>query len=1361
MAKNPQVVYEFGRFRLDPQQRILLRDGQLVALAPKVLETLAMLVLHAGRIVEKEELLQSLWPESFVEEGNLTQNIFVLRKLLGDDRNGSAFIQTVPRRGYRFVAPVAVMEASATPPLQGANPMEYWGQHSPFRSLQAFEPEDNWLFFGRETETKDLLVRLDRSPVLALVGNSGSGKSSLVRAGLIPALHAGQFQHHGVPVRSWRIAVVRPSSAPFDYLAEALPRQLVPSASLKDQTDFIADCRAKLPAGGDSLRNAVTALANVAADGASPARVLLIADQFEEIFTLTSDSQVRQRYIDALLAAGGVGGPVPVHVVLVLRADFYANCLDHPSLSRSLAANLYNLPRMTADRLRESTEKRLALAGASAETGLIDSVLEDVGSEPGDLALLEHALGLLWEKSEGPHRVLSNRAYAEIGRLRGALGRHADAVYEHAGDEVQQRIVERIFLELVQLGEGAQDTRRRLPKSYFDSLRDPGNIAAVLAYLVSSRLISTGREGDQTFVEVSHEALIREWPALREWLNQNREELALQRRVQHAAEEWSDLDHDAGALLQGARLAQAEEWLAKHTDVPAIVRQFVQASIEARADAARREHETQERELAHQKAAADLARRSATRLRWFSIALAVLLLVAVGAAWFAFHLQVMEKSRTLAVQAAELAPHDQGRALDLALQSWRTAKTEESHLAIAKVFPQPLEIFKHEGAVVVAKFSPDGQRILTASYDHTARVWSADDGRLLATLQGHTDKVEYADFSPNGERIVTVSSDKTARVWNSADGHLLFTLQGHSSRVWRAAFSHDGLRIVTASDDHTARVWASADGSLLATLQGHTKTVGTANFSPDGQLIITTSWDGTARLWNNSNGSQMMTLQHEGEVIGAAFSPDSLRIVTASYDGTARVWDSAGGRLLLKLRHDGPVMDVMYSPDGQFIVTASKDHTARVWNSTDGRLLFTLQHDGAVEQASFSRDGRHIVTTSKGHARVWSSLSGRLLAMLVHADAVQDAAFSPDGHRIVTASNDHTARTWNTANGLLITTLRGHSGFVVHAEFAHDGQRIVTVSQDDTARLWRRADGRLLATLPGGPGGFTQAHFSPDDQRIVTAGADHTAQIWSGLDGRLVATLPGHTDWLWQAVFSPDGRRIVTASWDKTAKVWDATEDRLLATLQGHTDKVVHAAFSPDGRRIVTASFDHTARVWDSSDGHLLAILKGHTDRVWRASFSPDGRRIATASYDHTARVWDSSDGRPLAILQGHLDLVDAAEFSPDGNDIVTASWDHTARVWNTNGRLLAILQGHTGKLISAAFSADGRRIVTAGDDHTARIWSNTDYSFVAALNGHEGSIWQAAFSPDGQYLVTASLDNTARVWQVVTLDDIERMLAK
>lgn len=1355
MKDQPQVLYEFSGFRLDPTQRILIHKGEPVALTPKGFETLLFFVRNSGRLLEKDELMKALWPESFVEEGNLSQHIFVLRKALGDDQNGNTFIQTIPRRGYKFVAPVKelVIAGSGKASEQSLLSADYWKQHSPFRGLQVFEPQDAWLFFGRDSEIEELASRLTRTPVLVVVGNSGCGKSSLVRAGLVPALRVersgvqSQNGNHVADSGPWRVAVLRPSAAPFDYLAEVLPNQLAPGLSLGEQAEFIADCREKLPEGGEALRNAVSALANKATDGPDDTPILLVVDQFEELFTLTANREIRERYIDALLATSRWDGAVPVHLVLVLRADFYSHCIEYPGLSRCLETNVYNVPRMTHEQLRESIEKRLEIAGAVAEPGLIDALLDDIGSEPGDLALLEHALTQLWERCGGFASTLTNSAYAAIGRLRGALSAHADEVYGALSEE-QKPLAQKIFLELVHLGDGAPDTRRRVTKDFLLAFGTAEEVETLLTRLASNRLIAISRESRQAFVEVSHEALIREWSSLREWIAQNREELRLGRRLGEAAEEWESLKKDSGALLQGARLAQGQEWLLRHQDASALVREFIQASIDAHEEADRRE-------LRRQKAAAK-------RLRWFASALATLLIVALGAAWFAHRQKVLAEARTLAAQSEQMLTRDQGRALDLAIRSWNMVRTQEGYLAVTKALPQTLSVLKHEDEIASTLFSPDGQRILTASSDHTARVWSTADGHVLATLQGHTDKLEYAEFSPDGERIVTASDDHTARVWNTADGHLLAILHGHTERVWSAVFSFDGTRIVTASDDHTARVWNTADGRLLATLEGHGDAVFFGVFSRDGQHIITGSKDHTLRVWNTADGQSLATLQgHAGAVYCANFSPDGRRLVTASYDHTAKVWNIADGRLLATLSHDGPVSCATFSPDGQRIVTAGWDHTARIWNSADGRLLAVLAHEGKVNEAWFSADGQRIVTASYDRtARVWNAADGRLLATLQgHTGPVTHASFSADGRRILTGSSDGTARVWNLTAGRVLANLQGHTDRLRDVNFSPDGERIITTGFDHTARIWNAADGRWLTTLQGHTDELTHADFSPDGQRIITASGDQTARVWT-VDGRLLAVLAGHNASLPSAAFSPDSKRIVTPSFDTTARIWNVDTGRLLVTLQGHTGTVSRAIFSPDGKNIVTASYDHTARIWNADDGRLLATLP-HDGPVVRAAFSPDGQRIVTTSQDRTARVWKSSDGHLLAILRGHDGNVWETSFSPDGQRIVTSSEDHTARIWSaTDGRLLAILP-HADIVTDARFSSDGQRVITASVDRTARIWDAADGRLLAVLQGHSYTVWGAAFSPDGQRIATASSDQTARIWEVLTLDDIAKLLAQ
>jgi WD40 repeat protein/DNA-binding winged helix-turn-helix (wHTH) protein/energy-coupling factor transporter ATP-binding protein EcfA2 len=1377
------LIYEFSEFQISPERRLLIRNGAPVSLTPKGFDTLLFLVQNRGRVLEKHEFMGSLWPESFVEDGNLSQNIFVLRKLLGDDQNGARFIQTIPRRGYKFVASVKEIdtpvsevaylgqrqeyadseqsgntredvgqaaEFSQEQPAASSLAANYWSQHSPFRSLQVFEPEDSWLFFGRNADTDELLARLGRSPVVVIVGNSGSGKSSLVRAGVIPALRQGRFRCEGSSVDSWRIALLRPSGSPFDYLAEILPGALAPELSLKEQAEFIENCRNKLPLGGNSLRNSIIALRSTTAQDVRQAHVLLVVDQFEEIFTLQISHATRKKYIDILLAASQVDSAIPVHLILVLRADFYANCLEYADLSRCLETNPFNAPRMTPSQLRETIEKRLALAMAYAEPGLIDSLLEDVGVEPGNLALLEHALGQLWDKCGGSGCTLTTKAYSEIGRLKGALSTHADEVYGRFSDEAQKQFVQRIFLELVHLGEDSQDTRRRVRKADLLCLGVPEEVETLLARLSFSRLISMSREGQETFVEVSHEALIREWSRLRDWITHNRDELRLGRRLVQAAQEWESLSKDPGALLQGARLAQAEEWLAKQEETPALLREFLQAGIDARSEAAWKDRKAQERELNQQKV-------TAVRLRRLFFVLSTTLLIAIGATWYARRQQFIAESRGLAVRAEQLVNQDQPAALTLAIHAWQTAKTAEAHIAVADSFPNLLATLQgHTDFVYGAVFSPDGQRVLTFSEDKTARVWNVGSGQLRATLPAHTSSILSAVFSPDGERILTAGGDKMARVWNASSGQLLATLPADTSYVYSADFSPDGQRILTAGGDKTARVWNVGNRQLLVTLQGHTGPVLRAVFSPDGQRILTASADKTARVWNANTGQPLVTLQgHTDPVLRAVFSPDGQRILTGSLDKTARVWNAGSGQLLLTLPfHTNYVLRAMFSPDGQRIVIPGDDKTARVWNAGSGQLLATLQgHTDFVNASEFSPDGQRILTSSLDKtARMWNAGNGQLLLTL---HAVWDAQFSPDGQRILTITPKDTAQVWNaTISAELLATLEGHNGPVSMTVISPDGQRIVTASADKTARVWNATSGQLLATLEGHAGPVIRAAFSPDGQRIATASDDKTLRVWNAGSGQLLLTVSGYTGSVDEARFSPDGQSILTVSWDR-ARVWNAASGQLLLTLP-----VWGAArFSPDGQRILTTSIDNTAQLWNAASGQLLLTLHGHTDSVREARFSPDGQRILTASDDETARVWNAGSGQLLVTLNGHS-AFDNAVFSPDGQRILTTSKDNTAGVWNAgSGQLLVTLNGRFA-FDNAVFSPDGQRILTTSKDNTARIWNAASGQLLVTLNDYS-PFGNALFSPDGQRILTTTDGNTVEIFRLVPLAEVRELWVK
>jgi WD40 repeat protein len=1250
---------------------------------------------------------------------------------------------------HRLLAALKGETVASTTPL--------WKLVNPYRGLEAMTEANADYFYGRMRETAAALTALaDNSRCPILIGASGVGKSSVAQAGVLSALKSMRWPGAAPAAanswpkalhssRTWVRLIMRPGEAPLEALAEALTRLWQLDSKDPEQAALPRKWAKGLSAGDNTLADLIGATQEELKrrEGEAPERILLYVDQGEELYTRASQNDAK-RFSEVL--AEGLGDP-RLHAFASMRSDYFGRlqadeplfkCYEHVDvlpLDHARLQEVVTAPARALDVIFEDDQTADRIAAAAA-------------SEPGALPLLSYLLTDMWAGMV-ERRDATLRLPGEAIDVGGVLASRAEEFLK--GHPEEEKALHRLLtLKLAGVPPEGEPVRRQTTE---DECTDAEWALARRLSEHPWRLVVIGeRAVDRRIVaEVAHEALLRAWPRLSNWLRQERDFLIFKGDAERAEKRWRGMDSPDAALLSGLDLTRAEAWLpTRSPDLTGEVATFVQRSITIDRDAKERQLRFQ-RYVSIAAVVATLFMAAVSIFAWVQWGEADQARLSAQGAEYKAEREEYNAARELknaqttqSLFLADLAHQqrtggDAANAILLMLEALpdRSAGILRPYLAEAELelggalrtLREHIVLGSHEGAVSSVAFSPDGKRIVTASFDNTARLWEGDTGKPIGEpLKGHEGAVSSAAFSPDGKRIVTTSFDKTARLWDGETGKPIGEpLKGHEDSVSSAAFSPDGKRIVTASADNTARLWDGETGKPIAEpLKGHEGAVWSAAFSPDGKRIVTASFDNTARLWDGETGEPVgePLKGHDDRVSSAAFSPDGKRIVTASFDNTARLWDGETGKPIgepLK-GHEGRVSSAAFGPDGKRIVTASVDKTARLW-------------DGET--------GEPIGEPLKGHE-----------------GAVSSAVFSPDGKRIVTASADQTARLWDGETGKPIgEPLKGHEGRVSSAVFSPDGKRIVTASGDQTARLWDgETDKPIGEPLKGHEAAVLSAAFSPDGKRIVTASWDQTARLWDGETGKPIGEpLKGHEGAVWSAAFSPDGKRIVTASADKTARLWDGETGKPIGEpLKGHEAAVLSAAFSPDGKRIVTASGDQTARLWDGETGEPIGEpLKSNDGRVLSAAFSSNGKRIvtATASADKTVRLWDGETGEPIGEpLKGHRGQVLSATFSPDGRRIVTTSGDQTARLWDCEtGRPIGEpLKGHRGQVLSGAFSPDGKRIVTASWDQTARLWDGeTGEPIGEPLKGHEGAVSSAAFSPDGKHIVTTSFDKTARLWEI------------
>ena len=1203
-------------------------------------------------------------------------------------------LRQAPHKGKGIAAEPGIVVAAhpsrPSSPAPASGPMP----PSPYKGLFAFREEDAPNFFGREAFSRHLLTAVHERALVSVVGPSGSGKSSVVFAGLLPHLRQE---------KDWIIAVFRPGIDPLLGMASSLIPYLEPELS---ETEKLVEARklAQSMLRGELFLDDV--VNRILEKNLHAVRLLLVADQFEEVYTLCPEFADRQSFIDVLLDTIELQpfrrAPT-LSFLFTLRADFLEQVLAYRPLADVMQDTGLMLGPMIRDELSQAVELPAEKLGVTFETGLVARILDDVGEEPGNLPLLEFALAILWEQQQ--NNTLTHSGYEAVARVNGALTLYADQIY--AGlDPAEQESARSIFIQLVRPGEGTEDTRRAARR---DELGDPA--WALVQKLAGARLLVTDRDADgHETVEVVHEALIRNWGLFKQWMADDRTFRAWQERLRTALRQWEEAQRSEGAFLQGIPLAEAESWLSQRpTNLSQNERSYIQAGIAFRENqSAEREKERLARERLRQRIMQGLAA---------GLAIAILLLVIAGWQWLRAEQQRLVAldaqdraavqrdqaqralSRQLATQAATLQANQLDLGLLLSVEAGRIAETVNARrslragLALNPRLKQYLH--GHDDRITSVAFNTDGETLASGSNDNTVRLWDIASGQPLgAPLIGHEDNVLSIDFSPDDLILASSGADKTIRLWDLASRQPLGKpLTGHTASVSSVLFSPDGQTLASSGDKMIILWDLTRNPPAKTTLTGHTAPVRTVAFSPDSQTIASGSDDETIILWNVANGERLGSpLTGQADLVrSVAFSPDGKILASAAENGIIDIWDITSSPALVNSLngHTGSIRSVAFSPipleeTGSYILaSAGVDSNVVLWDMSRGQPIGPpLQaHTDWVRSLAFSADGRTLASASHDQKIILWDIGQQGLDSLAHGPplighqaAVRSAAFSPDGQILASGGDDKTIIFWDIATGEpLGSPLTGHTDSVQHVAFSPDGHTLASGSQDSRIILWDVANREPLGSpLSDHTGGVQTVDFSPDSQILASGSQDGTIILWDVATGEPKGpSFAGHVNGVQAVAFSPDGQLLASAGDDKKIKLWDISGSPFLkAVLEGHNDVVFSLAFSPDGQTLASSSWDKTIRLWDIASGQPTSPpILGHSESVQTVAFSPDGQTLASGSWDETIVLWDPTSGLPvtgISPLTGHTGSVRAVAYSPSGHILASASDDGAIILWDT-----------------------------------------------------------------------------------------------
>ncbi|MFN2107594.1 MAG: BTAD domain-containing putative transcriptional regulator [Candidatus Promineifilaceae bacterium] len=1194
----------------------------------------------------------------------------------------------------------------------------------PYRGLSAFRESDAPFFYGREAFTGRLAVSITTGArVAAIVGSSGCGKSSVIFAGLLPKIRAQG---------EWLICTLRPGNQPFHRLSAVLSPHL--EATDINNNGHLAPQKL-LDALQEDAMSLSDAAQQVLADNPEAQRLLLVIDQFEELYTLCMDEGLRLQFLKMLTDAaeeGRQGMIAPLALVLALRADFMGQALSYRPFADILNDSAIILGPMNREELRTVIENPTVQQGAAFEPGLVTRILDDVGEEPGNLPLLEFALTELWDRLD--QGWLTHAAYEEIGKTGGALAGYAENVYLTL-DENKQADMQRVLVQLVQPGRRTEDARRLALRHEFSP-----ESWGIVQYLADKRLVVTGQdEIDSESAELVHEALIHNWDRLSSWVNADRSFRLWQEQLRAARRQWEASNYDDGALLRGAPLATAENWLKERPgDLGELERRYIEASLKKRQD-------RRMSELARQEKEQSLERRSRSLLRVLVMVLALATVISTAMALFARNEArgaIEASSLGLAATARQaMGEKDSTSALVMAMAANRIAQP-------------PLE---SQRALLEAAYAPGPRKLYSVS-------------ELFGDMGGYPTTIA---LMPDGQSAFTGMSDGQIIQWETAAGKEIQRFypeqgaeseqdQGNtSSGVNDLAICPDGSLLVAATGDGDVFLWDVNNGRELRRFDGHSGAVHALAITPDGQFLFSGGQSGFSPrdpgelfLWNLSSGEEVRRFVGLTEMVtNIALSPDGRTLVVSAgevdYTTTPgqvyelAAWDVESGELIHQSAIERHVTDLAISPRCEdptgleeepcdhLALSASADHNLYLWKVATGEDIQTLEgHAEVITAVAFSPDGRRALSgDDEGILLLWNLQNGEIIARFdLHTAGITDLAISPDGRSALATTGDDQIILLDLYNAAELGRFQGHEGAVTDVLFSPGSQQAISASgspdpaapiiEEDAIRLWNLNSGEQVGRLNWQLNDVFQIDISPDGRRLLSGHMyDNTVRLWDVATGQEIRRFEGHFAPVLSVAFSPDGRYGLSGAIDSLVNIWDLESGEVVRQLSGDKEGIWALAVSQDGRTALSGADERLVFLWDLETGEKIQQFAGHTETITGIAFSPDGRRAISGDSEGYIIEWDLQTGQQIQRIAAHggsgtigrtrVAYVPKSENGSGGKYALSSGWDGTLALWDLEtGEEIHRFSGHDSDFIfDIAISEDGKTALSGGTDSTIIQW--------------------------------------------------------